>query len=263
MRNKTVVLSLLFLMLILCAPVYSTQPLPEAGESITTTRKEYFDRIDKDTTVHRVTAFRNEFEKEYMSDEDFRYEEHIKGKNFLSRLIDSIASFLKNIFPFFIENTNGENTLLTVRIISGLIILAVIYFVVRFVINHQGKWFFQKKNQTIPFDINNTEQLIEHADFEKLISETERTGDTRQSIRLYYLWLLKELKEKNLINWLPEKTNTDYLYELKDDTLRKQFEHLSYLYSYIWYGEFSISDKEYHVAKEAFLSYLRKERQNG
>ena len=95
--------------------------------------------------------------------------------------------------------------------------------------NHKGNWFFQKKNESLPIVINNTEQLIHSADFEQLISEIEKQGDTRQSIRLYYLWLLKDLKESELIVWLPEKTNADYLSELKQEALRKQLSYLSYL----------------------------------
>jgi hypothetical protein len=129
--------------------------------------------------------------------------------------------------------------------------------------NHKGNWFFQKKNESLPIDINNTEQLIQSADFEQLISEIEKQGDTRQSIRLYYLWLLKDLKESELIVWLPEKTNADYLSELKQEALRKQFSYLSYLYNYIWYGEFSITDEDYLAAKNAFLIYLRKGYRNG
>lgn len=129
--------------------------------------------------------------------------------------------------------------------------------------NHKGNWFFQKKNESLPIDINNAEQLIQSADFEQLISEIEKQGDTRQSIRLYYLWLLKDLKESELIVWLPEKTNADYLSELKQEALRKQFSYLSYLYNYIWYGEFSITDEDYLAAKNAFLIYLRKGYRNG
>ena len=80
---------------------------------------------------------------------------------------------------------------------------------------------------------------------------------------LYYLWLLKDLKESELIVWLPEKTNADYLSELKQEALRKQFSYLSYLYNYIWYGEFSITDEDYLSAKKAFLIYLRKGYRNG
>jgi hypothetical protein len=72
-----------------------------------------------------------------------------------------------------------------------------------------------------------------------------------------------ELKDHELIIWLPEKTNADYLSELKQETLRKRFSYLSYLYNCIWYGEFSIGDEEYASAKNAFLFYLKGERHHG
>ena len=99
--------------------------------------------------------------------------------------------------------------------------------------------------------------------FEKMIAETETKGDTRQSIRLYYLWLLRTLKEKKHIEWNQQKTNADYHNEIKSEAVKEKFSYLSYLYNYIWYGEFSITDTDYVNAKKAFLTYLKQNGKNG
>ena len=60
------------------------------------------------------------------------------------------------------------------------------------------------------------------------------------------------MSEKQLIEWDVEKTNSDYLYEIKSAELKANFEYLSYLYNYIWYGEFNLSAAEFEKAKKAF-----------
>jgi len=71
------------------------------------------------------------------------------------------------------------------------------------------------------------------------------------------------LKDGGVIEWLPDKTNSNYLYEIKNAEVKNQFSHLSYLYEYIWYGEFSINDREYQEAKTTFGNFLRKEVRRG
>jgi len=219
--------------------------------------------VPVDTTDRKVVPLNPNFRKKYLSDNDFNYKQEDVSKSFIVRLLEKINELLKKLLGLDSLSKTSSVTLWSIRILCVLIILVVIYFIVRVYMNHKGTWFFQKKNDSVVIDINNTEQLIQSADFEQLISEIEKQGNTRQSIRLYYLWLLKNLKDKELIVWLPEKTNADYLAELRDETLRKQFAYLSYLYNNIWYGEFSITDDEYVAARKAFLTHLRKENKDG
>ncbi|MEI7487385.1 MAG: hypothetical protein WCJ72_08235 [Chryseobacterium sp.] len=54
--------------------------------------------------------------------------------------------------------------------------------------------------------------------------------------------MLKKLSDKKSINWNPEKTNKDYVTELKVPNLKNEFSNLSYIFEYVWYGEFSIDE---------------------
>ena len=225
--------------------------------------EKLFAAVSSDTVSRKVVAFSPNFSDKYRSDDDFNYKQIAAGKTFIARLLERLGKLLKSLFGIGYNTKVTSVTIVVFKILCALIVLVVIYLIIRVLMNHKGNWFFQKKNESLPIDINNTEQLIQSADFEQLISEIEKQGDTRQSIRLYYLWLLKDLKESELIVWLPEKTNADYLSELKQEALRKQFSYLSYLYNYIWYGEFSITDEDYLAAKNAFLIYLRKGYRNG
>jgi len=225
--------------------------------------KKLFQSVPTDTTSRKVVSLDPHFKEKYLADSDFIYNHEEGGKSFLDRLLEKLGLLLNKLFGNGTITKYSDLTGFVFKSLCGLIVLFAVYLIIRLMMNHKGKWFFTKKNESIPFDIHNTEQLIQHADFEQLIAEMEKQGDTRQGIRLYYLWLLKDLKEHELIVWLPEKTNADYLFELKEETLKKKFSYLSYLYNYIWYGEFSIGDMEYSSAKQAFLISLKGDRQHG
>jgi len=143
-----------------------------------------------------------------------------------------------------------------------VIFLVALYIVVRLFMNHRGRWFFEKKNETVAVTLSNVEEHIHEANFEALLSEAEQQGDTRQSVRLLYLWVLRSYTDNNIIRWNPDKTNIDYFSEIKDKILQKQFRYLSYLYNYIWYGGFSINDSEYRKARETFLRHIKTELNN-
>jgi hypothetical protein len=60
------------------------------------------------------------------------------------------------------------------------------------------------------------------------------------------------MSEKQIIEWDAEKTNSDYVYEIKNEQFKNNFNYLSYLYNYIWYGEFDIDDVTFEKAKASF-----------
>ena len=224
---------------------------------------EQLKNVAKDTSLQATTHFTPDFRNKYKNDPDFDYSKTKGGKTFWQKLQDWIYRMLKLLFGWDKEHKISNATDIAFKVISGMVILIVLYVIVRVMMKHQGKWFFQRKNESIDLDINDLEELIQYANFEKMIAESESKGDTRQSIRLYYLWLLRTLNEKKIINWNPQKTNADYMYEIKSDEIKEKFTYLSYLYNYIWYGEFSITDADYVNAKKAFLSYLKSNGNNG
>jgi hypothetical protein len=71
------------------------------------------------------------------------------------------------------------------------------------------------------------------------------------------LWILKKLTEKEFIVFHAEKTNSDYLNEIKSDKIKFDFKYVSYLYNYIWYGEFEITAENYNNSKKAFVKMLQ------
>jgi|GEM_PF-1001349 len=219
--------------------------------------KKLYKKVASDSAERKTAILPAGFRDKYQHDESFNYKREEKI-SFIDRIKKAIERLLRNLIGLEADKDLGNFNLIIIRILAGAILVVVIYFAIRLFIRHKGLWFFSPDNRPLDIDINNTEQLIQFADFSQLIAETEKKGNTRQSIRLYYLWLLKEMKDEEIIHWQPEKTNADYMNEIRDETTRSRFGYLSYLFNNIWYGEFSIADNEYMTAKDAFLSYLEK-----
>lgn len=215
------------------------------------------EKTPKDSSGTNIKLLNVRFQEKYLEDKEFDYGRQAAEYSFGKTLKAAIYKLLRSIFGLGPQISPDFITLF-VRILSGIVILVVLFFAVRIYLHHKGKWLTEKTNQAIEIDVDDVEQLIQFADFEYLISDAEKMNNTRLSIRYYYLWLLKILKERNIIEWLPDKTNSDYIAEIKSREKRSQFQHLSYLYEYIWYGEFSINDHEYHTAKTAFQQFLGK-----
>lgn len=197
----------------------------------------------------------------YASDDALNYERNI-NKSFFQRLKEMISAWIRKLFgiPDVSSINNLSDKILNIMLV--VIFLVALYIVVRLFMNHRGRWFFEKKNEMVAVTLSNVEEHIREANFETLLSEAEQQGDTRQSVRLLYLWVLRSYTDNNIIRWNPDKTNIDYFSEIKDKILQEQFRYLSYLYNYIWYGGFSINDSEYRKAREIFLRHIKTELNN-
>ena len=116
------------------------------------------------------------------------------------------------------------------------------------------------KDTKIEGRVNN---LLEEDKIKDIISEIKtkhgkldvlinNAGDKRIAIRYYYLWLLQKLNKYHHIKFHPEKTNSDYLYELTNVKYRTSFANLSYIYDYTWYGEAELNEEDFARVKDNF-----------
>jgi hypothetical protein len=154
-------------------------------------------------------------------------------------------------------NVSSKYVEYTLKIIAALIVIYVIYLIAKIILNKEGQWVFGKSTTRQIYTDDEIEKNLIHVDFEKLIQETLSKSDNRLVIRYYYLWILKRLAEKNIIDWHAEKTNSDYLYEIKSTDFKNEFQYLSYLYNYIWYGEFEMNEDIFSNAKKSFEKTLK------
>lgn len=211
--------------------------------------------VDHEPILFRP-KFETNFKQKYKSDE-FQYEVKVSEKNTWDRFKEWLAYWFKKIFGLSNMDVSSRYVEYTLKTIAGLIVAYVIYLIAKIILNKDGQWVFGKSTTRKIYTEEEIEKNLIYVDFEKLIQETLGKGNNRLAVRYYYLWLLKRLAEKNIIDWHTEKTNSDYLYEIQSNDLRTDFQYLSYLYNYIWYGEFEMNEQTFSQAKNAFEKTLK------
>ncbi|ALM48287.1 hypothetical protein AMR72_04860 [Flavobacterium psychrophilum] len=204
--------------------------------------------------VFKERSFAPNFKEKYNTPE-FKYETKTAAKSTWDRFWESIGRFFDRLFGTGQRSTNSISYSIILRILAFLIIGFVIYMIVRVILNKEGMWIFGRSNKRIKVQ-DALQEDIHQMDFRLLTEQTKKDGDYRLAVRYYYLWLLKKLSNKEIIDWHWDKTNRDYLYEIKNDTLRNDFEYLSYVYDYSWYGEFPLDSTAFAKAEKAFLKTL-------
>ena len=210
--------------------------------------------VDSDSILAK--SFPTNFKKKY-TDTDFIYEFKAPEKNAWDRFKEWLANILKNLFSFSSNEASLSAAEILLKGLAIAIVIFVIYLIVKSVMNKEGQWIFGRNSDKKIINYTEIEKNLQLVDFEKLIKNTLKSGEKRLSIRYYYLWLLKKMSNKEIIVWDIEKTNSDYFYEIKNQETKDNFAYLSYLYNYIWYGEFDLDDETFEKAKAAFEKSIK------
>lgn len=94
--------------------------------------------------------------------------------------------------------------------------------------------------------------------YDVLIAEAESQKDYHLATRYWFLKTLKNLSDKEIIAFSVDKTNGQYISELKTKPDLKEFESLSRNYEFIWYGKFGINESTYLQLKNEFDLFNKK-----
>ncbi len=190
--------------------------------------------------------------KEFYSGKDFDYVDHISFWQKLKAWL-----FEKFIRFFSLKSKNAYETFEILKFIFfAIIIIAVIYYIVKLIINKEGRWLFSKNKEAKNAIDYEEVQNIQELDFKSLISEAEDNTNYRLAIKFYYLYILKKMDESEIINYDSQKTSHDYLLQLETTKYYQNFSKVAYYYTYIWYGEFKIDTQEYKTASSKFTILL-------
>ncbi|MCB0629036.1 MAG: DUF4129 domain-containing protein [Saprospiraceae bacterium] len=119
-------------------------------------------------------------------------------------------------------------------ITGGVIIIALLIWSILGYGNSAKNKKIRRESGTI--DIRKIEENIHEADMDDYIQQAKNAGDFTLAVRLYYLAALKELSLKKLIKWKVDKTNGEYLREMRTHADFNEFRSLTYIFEQSWYG---------------------------
>ena len=212
------------------------------------------DSLQIDDSNIPIRSF-DDFSERYIG-EDFVYERTQENSGWWTRFKQWLSGLIRDLFDIKSQGQASDITNWSIKIAGIIIFLLVIYFIFKAVVNDEGKWVFGKSSDKKIIPVTDIENNIHSTDFDKLVNDAEAENNFRLAIRYYYLWLLKYLTDSEVIEYDVEKTNSDYFNEIKTEETKKDFAYTSYLYNYIWYGEFNVNQLQYAKAKDAFVKFL-------
>lgn len=170
---------------------------------------------------------------------------------------DTFKNWWYNLFRRFFEWLFGAEKAIGIlasffQVIPYLLLALLLFILIRFFIKANTRAILHAKQNKNLVSLSEEERIIKTEDIQQLIKEALKEKNYRLAIRYYYLYILKLLTEKELIDWQPQKTNDDYIKELKRTTLKLPFKSITRLYDYIWYGEFVIDENTYKKVETEF-----------
>ncbi|NBL65341.1 DUF4129 domain-containing protein [Flavobacterium sp. NST-5] len=242
---------LLIIAFIFCGSISAQDTVSIAQDSVKVAVKFTEDMILKDSSDIKPLSFEENFQEKY-TDSDYEYEAKPRGENWWDRFLEWLAYWFQKIFGMSSSQSAGNVINIILQILAVLVVLFVIYLIAKAILNKEGRWIFGKSSDAKMIRYEDLEKNLQLVNFEKLIDEAMQNGEQRLVVRYYYLWLLKKMSASGIIKWDPEKTNSDYVYEISSEKLKSEFSYLSYLYNYIWYGEFALEENTFEKTVKAF-----------
>ncbi len=93
--------------------------------------------------------------------------------------------------------------------------------------------------------------------YQKEIDKAAANGNYRLAIRLLFLRMLKQLSERNIIQYKHDRTNFDYLVQMRPTSYYNHFFRITRNYEYSWYGKFPVSEDAYKIIRNDFSQFDR------
>lgn len=217
------------------------------------------DTLNADTkskvNIHRLPE---DFKENYTSkDFVYEYDSENNGLTWSERISQWFYGILYRIFKLNPTQKGLQITSIVFKILYYIAVLAIIFFIVRSFLRKEGYWILGKKSDKLEIVSENIEIDLLETNFEALIKNSIINENYNLATRYYYLKTLKTLTEQGIIKWDTEKTNLDYLMEINDSKLQKQFQYISFIYDYCWYGEFKLNKDSYKEVENNFQSLLK------
>jgi hypothetical protein len=136
-------------------------------------------------------------------------------------------------------------------ILLGLFFLFVIYRII--VVNNL--YFISSKKKLIHED--GGEEEITDENIDEKIRAAAGTGDYRTAVRFSYIKGLRLLNDKGWIRLHTQATNHDYMYQVSKYPVAGDFNFLTRVYDYVWYGEFAVTGDQYARLQTDFQNFYK------
>lgn len=114
---------------------------------------------------------------------------------------------------------------------------------------------FNRESSSAAISIKESLTDIHKITFDEEIARALLQQNYRLAVRLLYLGILKHLNDVRLIEWEIDKTNAEYVGELKNAEQKKVFGGLTRQFEYVWYGDFPLDQQTFREISSRFKDF--------
>jgi len=114
--------------------------------------------------------------------------------------------------------------------------------------------FLSRNRKNIASDIAVAEEESVN-DPDSLLRSAIKSGNYRLAVRYLYLQSLKRLSEKKIIEINSNKTNYEYVTEIRKHKFANEFASLTLQYEYVWYGEYPVDERLFEQIQNGFSQF--------
>jgi hypothetical protein len=107
----------------------------------------------------------------------------------------------------------------------------------------------------LEFDLFQMEEAVLESDFDRFLRLALEGNDYRVAVRILFLRLLQKLHESEWIIWKKNKTNQDFLNEVRNRENYIQFRDLTLAFEIVWYGDQKITKEQFDQLEYLFNSF--------
>lgn len=209
-----------------------------------------FQRFPADTSSVRLRVPSKDKARSYKLDKEFRYDEVTQEPGLLDVIMAWISEQFRKLaatrtFGFIMKNFNYFIIALAA---------AIVIFILRKLKAH-GIIYREEENGILK--VSESGESIGSIDPDKMIAEAVERKEYRTAIRYCYIRSLKLLAARSLVELKVNKTNSQYVKELKEPDVKKLFEELTYVFEWIWYGEIPVQLQFFEAARTRFDKFDR------
>jgi len=222
---------------------------------------------EQDSTLNEYSAIEEETKKpaiEYFDKKDIYRDskdsltKRVLPDSVLKKMLQDDAFWYAN-YAFEKEKEQKENqqtplsertwfkTLMWIVIIGGFAIALMLF------LSDSNVSFFRKSAKAFSEEeqLTETDNIFE-INYRERIDKAVKAGNYRLAVRLMFLQMLKTMAGKNMIQYKQDRTNFDYLMQLRSTVHYNDFFRIARNYEYTWYGNFPVTEEAWQIIKNDF-----------
>lgn len=211
------------------------------------------------STPVQIRAFDKNNIEVYKGDSDFDYTQAVQEEGIVAKLWRWIKRKMLLLFEWLFGVGKAVGYLANfLRVIPYIVAGIVILLLIKFFLKLNVKSIADGKSEKAQVILTEDEVLIQDGNIQEFIEKAIHQKNYRLAVRYYYLLVLQQLQNKDLIVWEQQKTNDDYIKELQKHIFHQSFGEITRLYDFVWYGNFEINAIEFSNVEAQFIKATAK-----